>query len=249
MDPVNGILAHLWKFFGAQPLEWLSRGVASISDYPDRLMAMAAFCDADLVDSRCSRWTASSLRRQKWMERRSLEAVLASLFCLTLAVRSRLSILIQTIFLLAIFAEIFVTTQVIAFGTKTLSYLIFQRVLESQNVGLGSAGGVYAIILANIVAIFPDAHRRQEFGRVREIETWPAQSPTQRKTSRTPLSAWAHWSADLLSDPVDHLDLASRPRHTAINDPPIFLFFDWTLENYAIVQETLRLHEASCGTP
>ena len=62
-------------------------------------------------------------------------------------------VLIQTIFLLSIFAEIFVTTAG-AFGTKTLTYLIFQRVLESQNVGLGSAGGVYAIILANIVAIF-----------------------------------------------------------------------------------------------
>ena len=62
-------------------------------------------------------------------------------------------ILIQTIFLLAVFAEIFVTTGG-AFGTKTLSYLIFQRVLESQNIGLGSAGGVYAIILANIIAIF-----------------------------------------------------------------------------------------------
>ena len=62
-------------------------------------------------------------------------------------------VLIKTIFLLSIFAEIFVTTAG-AFGTKTLTYLIFQRVLESQNVGLGSAGGVYAIILANIVAIF-----------------------------------------------------------------------------------------------
>ena len=62
-------------------------------------------------------------------------------------------ILIQTIFLLSIFAEIFVTTQG-SFGTRTLTYLIFQRVLESQNVGLGSAGGVYAIILANIVALF-----------------------------------------------------------------------------------------------
>ena len=62
-------------------------------------------------------------------------------------------ILIQTIFLLAIFAEIFVTTGG-AFGTKTLSYLVFQRVLESQNVGLGSAGGIYAVILANIVALF-----------------------------------------------------------------------------------------------
>ena len=62
-------------------------------------------------------------------------------------------ILIQTIFLLSVFAEIFETTAG-AFGTKTLTYLIFQRVLESQNVGLGSAGGVYAIILANIIAIF-----------------------------------------------------------------------------------------------
>jgi sorbitol/mannitol transport system permease protein len=62
-------------------------------------------------------------------------------------------ILIQTIFLLSIFAEIFVTTGG-AFGTRTLTYLIFQRVVDSQNIGLGSAGGVYAIILANIVAIF-----------------------------------------------------------------------------------------------
>ena len=62
-------------------------------------------------------------------------------------------ILIQTIFLLSVFAEIFVTTGG-AFGTRTLTYLIFQRVIDSQNIGLGSAGGVYAIILANIVAIF-----------------------------------------------------------------------------------------------
>ena len=25
MDPINGILAHLWRFFGLQPLEWLSQ--------------------------------------------------------------------------------------------------------------------------------------------------------------------------------------------------------------------------------
>ncbi|WP_187428328.1 Trehalose transport system permease protein SugA [Roseobacter fucihabitans] len=62
-------------------------------------------------------------------------------------------ILIQTIFLLSIFAEIFVTTNG-AFGTRTLTYLVYQRVLESQNVGLGSAGGIVAVILANIVAIF-----------------------------------------------------------------------------------------------
>ena len=62
-------------------------------------------------------------------------------------------ILIQTIFLLSIFAEIFVTTNG-AFGTRTLTYLVYQRVLESQNIGLGSAGGIIAVILANFIAIF-----------------------------------------------------------------------------------------------
>jgi sorbitol/mannitol transport system permease protein len=62
-------------------------------------------------------------------------------------------ILIQTIFILSTFAEIFVTTSG-AFDTRTLTYLIFQRITDSQNIGLGSAGGVYAIILANIVALF-----------------------------------------------------------------------------------------------
>ena len=81
---------------------------------------------------------------------------LSRFFHLTLPHLSRaitIVILIQTIFLLAVFAEIFVTTGG-AFGTRTLTYLIYQRVLESQNVGLGSAGGVYAIILANIIALF-----------------------------------------------------------------------------------------------
>ena len=25
MDPINGILAHIWKFFGAVPIEWLTQ--------------------------------------------------------------------------------------------------------------------------------------------------------------------------------------------------------------------------------
>jgi sorbitol/mannitol transport system permease protein len=61
-------------------------------------------------------------------------------------------ILIQTIFLLSIFAEIFVTTGG-AFGTRTLTYLVYQRIIESQNIGLGSAGGIIAVILANIIAV------------------------------------------------------------------------------------------------
>ena len=63
--------------------------------------------------------------------------------------------LIQTIFLLSVFAEILVTTNG-GPGTATtnLTYLIYVSSLLQFDVGMGSAGGVIAIILANVVAIF-----------------------------------------------------------------------------------------------
>jgi sorbitol/mannitol transport system permease protein len=64
-------------------------------------------------------------------------------------------VMIETIFLLAVFAEIRITTsggpgQV----TTTLTYLIYMRALLDWDVGGASAGGVLAIVLANLVAIF-----------------------------------------------------------------------------------------------
>lgn len=63
--------------------------------------------------------------------------------------------MIETIFLLSIFAEILVTT---AGGpgnsSTTLPYLIYKIAMLDWNVGIASAGGVVAIILANIVALF-----------------------------------------------------------------------------------------------
>ena len=150
MDPINGILAHLWRFFGLQPLEWLSQ-----------------FSMGSIILIVSWQWlpfaTLILLTAIQSLDREQLEAAemdganptkrFGYIILPHLSRAITIVILIQTIFLLSIFAEIFVTTAG-AFGTKTLTYLIFQRVLESQNIGLGSAGGVYAIILANIVAIF-----------------------------------------------------------------------------------------------
>ncbi len=150
MDPVNGLLAHIWKFFGATPVEWLSQ-----ASLPSLIMIVSwqwlPFATLILL-------TAIQSLDSEQLEAAEMDGapVLKRFWYIVLPHLSRavtIVILIQTIFLLSIFAEIFVTTGG-AFGTKTLSYLIFQRVLESQNIGLGSAGGVYAIILANIVAIF-----------------------------------------------------------------------------------------------
>ena len=150
MDPVNGLFAHLWKFFGADPVVWLSEAplfsIVLIESWHwlpfATLILLTAIQSLDSEQLEASEMDGAPPLKRFWF------IILPHLSRAITVV-----LLIQTIFLLSIFAEIFVTTQG-SFGTRTLTYLIFQRVLESQNVGLGSAGGVYAIILANIVAIF-----------------------------------------------------------------------------------------------
>ena len=64
-------------------------------------------------------------------------------------------ILIQTIFLLGIFAEVLVTTGGgPGYNSTNLAFLVYRTALLSFDVGGASAGGVIAVILANIVAIF-----------------------------------------------------------------------------------------------
>lgn len=150
MDPVNGLIAHLWRGLGGTPISLLSDAAM-----PSIILIVAwqwlPFATLILL-------TAIQSLDSEQLEAAEMDGAgpLSRFWFITLPHLSRaitIVILIQTIFLLAIFAEIFVTTQG-AFGTRTLTYLIYQRVLEGQNVGLGSAGGVYAIILANIVALF-----------------------------------------------------------------------------------------------
>jgi len=64
-------------------------------------------------------------------------------------------ILIETIFLLTIFAEILVTTGGgPGLQTTNLAFLIYSQALLQYDVGGASAGGLVAVVLANIVAFF-----------------------------------------------------------------------------------------------
>jgi sorbitol/mannitol transport system permease protein len=64
-------------------------------------------------------------------------------------------ILIETIFLLSVFAEIYVTTSGgPGVATTNIPFLVYKQALLNFDVGSASAGGIVAVILANIVAIF-----------------------------------------------------------------------------------------------
>ena len=150
MDPNNGLLAYLWRFFGGDPVVWLSDMpvfslilIVSWQWLPfATLILLTAIQSLDSDQIEAAEMDGAGTLSRFW-----------HIILPHLSRAITIVILIQTIFLLAIFAKIFVTTQG-SFGTRTLTYLIYQRVLESQNVGLGSAGGIYAVILANIFALF-----------------------------------------------------------------------------------------------
>ena len=64
-------------------------------------------------------------------------------------------ILIETIYLLGVFAEILVTTNGgPGYASTNIAYLVYHQALLDYDVGGASAGGVIAVILANIVAFF-----------------------------------------------------------------------------------------------
>jgi sorbitol/mannitol transport system permease protein len=64
-------------------------------------------------------------------------------------------VMIETIFLLSIFAEIYTTTSGgPGNATTTLAWLVYALGLQQFDAGIAAAGGILAVILANIVAFF-----------------------------------------------------------------------------------------------
>lgn len=64
-------------------------------------------------------------------------------------------VMMETIFLLSIFAEIYTTTGGgPGNATTNLSYLIYALGLQQFDVGLASAGGILAVVVANVVSFF-----------------------------------------------------------------------------------------------
>lgn len=152
MNPVNGLFAYLAKSVGLQPFDFLN-------DAP--LMSIILIVAWQwLPFATLILLTALQSLDEEQKEAAQMDGAGAwSRFVyLTLPHLSRaitVVILIQTIFLLSVFAEILVTTNG-GPGTQStnLTFLVYAQALLQFDVGGASAGGIIAVILANIVAFF-----------------------------------------------------------------------------------------------
>ena len=152
MHPVNGLFAWIARGLGFEPVDWLaSLPLFSIT----MIVAWGWLPFATLIILTALQSLDSEQKEAAEMDGAGPVSIF---FHITLPHLSRaltVVCLIETIFLLSVFAEILVTTSGGPGNASTnLPYLIYVQALLQYDVGGASAGGVVAIILANIVAIF-----------------------------------------------------------------------------------------------
>ena len=152
MNPIYGLFAVVAQTLGLEPVDWLADlpllSIIIIVSWQWTPFAILIFI------------TSLQSQDQEQKEAALLDGAgfLARFWNLTLPHLARpiaVVVMIQMIFHLSIFAEIFVTTGGgPGIQSTNLAFLVFSQALLQFDVGVASAGGVFAIILANIVAIF-----------------------------------------------------------------------------------------------
>ena len=152
MHPGYGVFADIARFLGVQPIDWFAH-------YPlfsiILIVAWQWLPFATLI-------LLTSLQSLDGEQKEAAEmdgaGFVSRFIYLTLPHMSRaitVVILIQTIFLLSVYAEILVTTNGgPGFASTNLPFLVYQKALLEFKIGQASAGGIIAVILANIVAFF-----------------------------------------------------------------------------------------------
>ncbi|MCD1642627.1 MAG: sugar ABC transporter permease [Aurantimonas coralicida] len=152
MNPVYGVIGQFLTGLGFTPIDWMT-DVPLLSIIIIVAWQWLPFATLILLTALQSLSTD-----QKEAAEMDGAGALSIFFYITLPHMSRaitVVILIQTIFLLSIYAEILVTTQGGPGSQSTnITYLVAQQATSYGDIGAASAGGIVAVILANIVAIF-----------------------------------------------------------------------------------------------
>ncbi|RCK44077.1 sugar ABC transporter permease [Thalassospira profundimaris] len=152
MNPVSGFFAWISMSLGFQPIDWFTQAPLTA------IIIMVAWQWLPFATLILLTALQSLDRDQKEAAQMDGAGPIAIFFYITLPHLSRaitVVILIETIFLLTVFAEIFVTTGGgPGLATTNIAFLVYTQALLQYDVGGASAGGIVAVILANIVAIF-----------------------------------------------------------------------------------------------
>lgn len=152
MNPVNGLFAWIAKVFGLQPIDFLAQ-VPLLSIVI--IVAWQWLPFATLILLTALQSLSSEQLEAAEMDGAPPVSRFRHIVLPHLARAITVVILIQTIFLLSVFAEILVTTNGgPGYASTNITYLVYAQSLLQFDVGGGSAGGIVAVILANIVAIF-----------------------------------------------------------------------------------------------
>ncbi|MDB5860480.1 MAG: sugar transporter permease [Ramlibacter sp.] len=152
MNPVYGVLAQVAIFFGLTPVDWLT-------DHP--LFSVILMVAWQWLPFACLIFITSlqSLDSDQ-MEAAGMDGAnpFQKFWFLTLPHLGRpiaVVVMIEMIFLMSVFAEIYTTTGGGPGNASTnVAFLIFKQALMNFDVGVASAGALFAVVLANIAAVF-----------------------------------------------------------------------------------------------
>ena len=152
MDPNYGIFAFLATRIGLEPIAWLQ-------NYPLFSVILIVSWQwlpfATLILLTALQSLDEEQKEAAGMDGANFIRLFFYIVLPHLARAITVVILIETIFLLSVFAEILVTTGGgPGYASTNIAYLVYHQALLEYDVGGASAGGVVAVILANIVAFF-----------------------------------------------------------------------------------------------
>ena len=152
MHPIYGVLAQVWMFFGATPVDWLTDwplwSVIIIVSWQWLPFATLIFVTA-LQSMNREQIEAARMDGANYLQQ------LRYLYLPHLARSVAVVVMIEMIFLLSVFAEIYTTTGGGPGDASTnMAFLIFKQALLNFDAGVASAGALFAVLLANIAAVF-----------------------------------------------------------------------------------------------
>ena len=152
MHPQNGLFAALARGFGAQPILFLEQyPMSSIIG----IVAWEWLPFATLILLTSLQSLSSEQLEAAEMDGASAFSRFRYIILPHMTRAITVVVLIQTIFLLGIFGEIYTTTQGgPGSASTTLPYMIFKQAIVAKDIGRAAAGGIIAVILANIIAYF-----------------------------------------------------------------------------------------------